>query len=545
MARVTLMVPFDPLMGASAGNNTMPPLRLALLAGSCRAAGHDTHVIDGVGLGLERRWVWGDGFHLEGLGFDELIERIPSGTQVLGLSMMFSQSYPPVRALLREIRRRRPELVMVAGGEGMTGIADLAVREAELDGVVVGEGEAPLLDVIEAIERGEGAAGLDAIANLVTLRRPSAVAVNPRAKGRFEDPDRIPAADWSDVPLERYWQSNRMHGVNLTGRFIPMVATRGCPYRCQFCTAPGTWGMQRYLSHDEVARQIEHYRAEYGVEHIVFNDLSLSTSHRWFEGFVDRLNRITPRITWSAPSGIRAERMSVDLLRHAKESGLAYLQISPETGSEQVMSWIDKRMSIDSVLETVRNAKAVDLPVGAAFVVGYPVETWGDLVDTFRLTARLVQTGLHEAVMSLFQPLPGSPSFQELRAANRVTMDDRYFRSLFVADLTMELSHNPRMTGRELRIVRLFFYLWLFLNVFGRSPRRLVTTIFNAASGRQTHKLDRILRRDFAWIVKNYLTVLTPTGLGVALKMLRNAWTQPQPGWGQRLASEPDLAPAG
>lgn len=50
MARVTLMVPFDPLMGASVGNNTMPPLRLALLAGPA-ARRHQTTVIDGVGLG--------------------------------------------------------------------------------------------------------------------------------------------------------------------------------------------------------------------------------------------------------------------------------------------------------------------------------------------------------------------------------------------------------------------------------------------------------------------------------------------------------------
>lgn len=542
MARVTLMVPFDPLMGASVGNNTMPPLRLALLAGTCRAAGHETTVIDGVGLGFERRYTWGDGFHLEGLGFAELIERIPAGTGVLGLSMMFSQSYPPVRALLREIRRRRPELTIVAGGEGMTGIADLAVAESGLDAVVVGEGEGPFLDLVDAVERCDG---LGALANVVTRERRAADVVDPRDKGRFPDPDAIAPADWRDVPLARYWEGDRVHGVNVTGRFVPMIATRGCPYKCRFCTAPGTWGMQRYLSHENVVRQIERHRAEHDVEHIVFTDLSLTTSQRWFEGFVDHLLTLSPRIKWSVPSGIRAERLSADLLRRAKESGLVYLQISPETGSEEVMSWVDKRMRVDSVLDTVRNARSVGLPVGAAFVVGFPVESWGDLVDTFRLTARLARTGLDEAVVSLFQPLPGSPSFEELRRENRVTLDDAFFRSLFVADMTMDASHNPRMTGYELRIVRLFFYLWLFLNVFASRPGRLVGSLVNASKGQQTHKLDRILRRDFKRIVRNFLPVLTPTAARVAARMAAAAWRRPQPGWALRVSPEPDLAPAG
>ncbi len=528
MARVTLMVPFDPVMGASVGNNSMPPLRLALLAGSTRAAGHETEVIDGVGLGFERMWTWGDGFHLEGLRIEELIERIPERTRVLGLSMMFSQSYPPVRALLREIRRRRPEMILVAGGEGMTGIADVAVREASLDAVVVGEGEAPLLDVLDCVDAGRS---FDGLANVVTAHHAAAEAVNPREQGRFDDPDRIPAADWRGIALAPYWEGNRVHGVNVDGRFLPMIATRGCPYRCQFCTAPGTWGGQRYHSHDVVIQQIERHRAEHDVEHFVFTDLSLTTSQRWFEGFVDRLEALSPRIRWSVPSGIRAERLSEDLLRRAKRSGLVYLQISPETGSERVMSWIDKRMRVDSVLDTVRNAKSAGLTVAAAFVVGFPVETWGDLVDTFRLTARLARTGLDEAVVSLFQPLPGSPSFNELRARDEVALTDAFYRSLFVADITMDASHNPAMSGYELRIVRLFFYLWLFLNVFASRPGRLFASLGNAARGQQTHKLDRILRRDFKRIVKNFLPVLTPTALGVALKLLRHARRQPQPEW--------------
>lgn len=108
MAHVTLLVPFDPIGKLNPSNASELPLRLAYLAATTRALGHRVTVIDGVGEGFGHRWDHGEGFHLHGLAIPALVARVPEGTDVVGVSMMFSQTWPPVRALLRALRRRLP-----------------------------------------------------------------------------------------------------------------------------------------------------------------------------------------------------------------------------------------------------------------------------------------------------------------------------------------------------------------------------------------------------------------------------------------------------
>lgn len=512
MARVALIVPFDPIHLANPSNATQPPIRLACLAATTRALGHDVTVIDGVGEGLGNLWNYGRQFHLHGLSISDVLGRIPRDVDAIGVSMMFTQTYPPIRELVRRMRKEHPRALIIMGGEGVTGIADTIIAETPLDGVVIGEGEGPWIRILAALENGRD---LDSIPNVVTSGTLYAEARAPRDDGDVKHLDQLPRPDWSDIPLESYWTQQKIHGPTPWSRYLPIIASRGCPFHCKFCTAPSTWGNQRYRSAADVVDEMRGHIEERQIQFFSFNDLSITTKIAWFEDFVDELLAADLGTHWGVPAGIRAQRLSYDLLSRAKRSGMTHLQIAPETGSAKVMAWIDKRFEDGSVEETVINAKRAGLPVCAYIIVGHPVEEMEDYLATLRFLVKLAELGVDEIAVSAFTPLPGSPYFNDLMAEGRITLDDDFYAILAQGDLALQVSCSPHFSGAEVRAMRLQALLWFYANRYAMQPRELMSMFSRIVRNDQQTKLDRVFRYEMASLLKGFAPVLTPTSFRV------------------------------
>src|SRR5262245_42590005 len=121
MAHVTLIRPAAVQSGHSYSLTAGPLLGLAYVAGALVAAGHEVEVIDAFGEALFAAHV---SVHprLVCFGLDPaaIVARIPAHTQAVGVSVMFSQQWPDVEALLRAVHARFPRLPTVAGGEHAT-----------------------------------------------------------------------------------------------------------------------------------------------------------------------------------------------------------------------------------------------------------------------------------------------------------------------------------------------------------------------------------------------------------------------------------------
>ncbi len=392
------------------------------------------------------------------------------------------------------------------------------VAEAGVTGAVIGEGEAPWAAVLSALDVGEPLAGL---VNVVTPGD-AVPAVRATPEPRASHPlDELPWPDWSDVPLERYWSQKKGHGPTSWSRALPVIASRGCPFQCKFCTAPSTWGNQRYRSVADVIAEMKHRQETLGVEFFSFNDLSITTRIGWFEEFVDALIAADLRTHWAVPAGIRAQKLSYDLLRRAKLSGMTHLQIAPETGSDRVLQWIDKRFERSGVEETVVAAKRAGLPVCAYFIVGHPVEEIEDYLATLRFLVRLAQLGVDEVAVSAFTPLPGSPYFHELMERGELVIDDDFCAILAQGDLSLKVSVSPFFDGDEVRVMRLHALLWFYANRFTRNPRYLVALTGRLLAGEQETKLDRVFRYELAGLLRGFAPVLSPASWGVLAQVGR------------------------
>lgn len=525
MANVTLIVPFDPCPAANPSNLSQPPLRLAYLSAVTKAAGHKVTVIDGVGEGYGHSWRFGDACLLHGLTIPELLERVPRDTDILGLSLMFSQTYPAVRELLRELRARLPKAAVILGGEGVSGLSEFLLEETPVDAAVVGEGESAWVAILDALCANRP---VDGIPNVVTRGRTENETRSPRRSGMSAELDAMPFPDWDSIPLAAYWSRRMSHGATPADRYLPIIASRGCPYQCMFCTAATTWRSQRYRSPESVVAEMGEFRDRYGIEYFSFNDLSITTNVRWFETFLDQLLAADLRVQWAVPAGIRGtERITPSIMKKARASGLIYLQVAPETGSVRVMDWLDKRFSLDAVLETIRSAKSADLPVGAYILVGSPVETLDDFLATLRFLYRMARLGVDEIAVSALTAHPGSPLFWQLRREGRLRFDDAYFRTLAQGDLAQQVSYSPHFNGREIRILRLHAFLWFFMCRFFYFPGTLWHLIGNAKNNHQDTKLDRVLRYQLGSVLRGFLPVLSFTSVRLAFALLRRSWRGP------------------
>jgi radical SAM superfamily enzyme YgiQ (UPF0313 family) len=167
---------------------------------------------------------------MHGLCIEEIVGRIPRDTEVIGISCMFTVEWLIVAELVAAIRDAFPAALIVLGGEHVTACPELALNGCPgADVGVLGEGEETIVDLLDAHITGRDLAEVAGIA----YRDSSGWVTRTAARARIRAIDDIPPPDWTPFPVETYIDNALTHGANL-GRCMPMLASRGCPYRCTF-----------------------------------------------------------------------------------------------------------------------------------------------------------------------------------------------------------------------------------------------------------------------------------------------------------------------
>jgi len=237
-----------------------PPIGPAYLAASLRQAGHNARIVDGLGENpFQVTPLFNNKVLAMGLRSEEIVERIEPGNDVIGISCMFSQDWPEIRRLIKLVRHRFPGVRIVAGGEHITATAGFTLDSTpEVDVCVIGEGEETIVDLAASLDRG---AAFDAIKGLWVRGPEGNRYTGPRT--RIRNLDDIPLPAWDVVPLKNYLDNRLGYGVD-RGRSMAMVATRGCPYECTFCSNPEMWTTRWYARDPQkVLDEMQLYQERY------------------------------------------------------------------------------------------------------------------------------------------------------------------------------------------------------------------------------------------------------------------------------------------
>jgi len=493
MSHITLLRPPILISRYSLEGPVTPPIGLAYLASTLRKAGHAVTIIDAVGEApLKIAELFGGRMLATGLMIPEIVERIPRHSDVIGVTCMFSHEWPYVSEAVKAVKDAMPSVPIVAGGEHITAVPDFTLQSCPaVDYCVLGEGEETLVEMVKHLE---DVTQITEVAGIVL--RNDGKTMHSASRGRIRAVDDIPWPAWDLVPLQNYFDQGLSFGVD-RGRSMPILATRGCPYQCTFCSSPNMW-TTRYVTRTPtlLLDEIEHYVKTYGATNIDFYDLTAIIKKGWIIEFCQLIRDRGLEFTWQLPSGTRSEAIDEEVSRYLYPSGCRNLTYAPESGSEETLRRIKKVVKIDRMLASMSSAIKQGINVKANIIFGLPDETRREIWQTIWFMLKMAWIGVHDVSISKFSPYPGSELYELLQKRGKVRdLSDEYFLSLAsYSDVTQTVSWDEKMSSSELKFLR-FLGLGMF---YGAQcilrPWRPIQTLWNLLSRRQESRLDKSIR---------------------------------------------------
>lgn len=472
-----------------------PPIGIAYLAGSLRDAAIDVAVIDGLGEALDTRHHADNDCFIYGLHPDEIVDRIPKEAKVIGLSASFSFEWPTCRDLIGRIRRRFPAALLVGGGEHITALPELSLSESELDVAVLGEGEETFLNIVKRHISDDK--DLSAV-NGIVIKSATGEHHKTLPHGRIRDLDNIPLPAWDTIPIGEYLDRGMGFGVN-RGRSMPVLASRGCPFQCTFCSSPQMW-TTRWIPRDAdlLLDELAYYQEHYGVTNFDFYDLTAIVKKKWIVDFCQKIEARGMSFTWQLPSGTRSEAIDGEVAAYLYKSGCRNLSYSPESGSPSVLARIKKKVDPKSVSDSIRSSVEAGLNVKCNLIIGFPDETYKEVFETLSYTVQLAIAGAHDLSIWVFSPYPGSELFTQMTEAGAIRMDDAYYDDLrSYADTNRTKSFTRHVTSQRLKTLRRVGTLLFYLASWTRRPWRPFTMLRNVITGKQESRAELALSTMF------------------------------------------------
>jgi anaerobic magnesium-protoporphyrin IX monomethyl ester cyclase len=487
----------------------MPPIGLAYIAAAIREAGHQVSIVDGPGAAPRSYYNFEafEGVRIRGLTNQQIIERIPENTDVIGLGCMFTSHWVLVQMLICGIRDKFPKAHLVMGGEHVTGFPEFSLQKSPLDSVVMGEGEETIVDLLKQIESG---GSLQKVEGLAYRDADNKVCINSR-RNRIREIDSIPWPAWDLFDIAKYNEVNQPHGAS-HGKFMPMLATRGCPYSCTFCTSPNMW-TTRWIARNAkgVVDEIQHYYNVFRIRDFQFEDLTAIVNKNWVHQFCDEIILREITITFQLPSGTRSEAIDFELAQKLKKAGCHDFAFAPESGDPRVLKAIKKKVYLPDMFESAKAAMKAGINVGCYFILGFPEDDYKSVFKTYGAIIKCACLGFSHVNLNAYSPQPNTESFRKLQEDGVITeLSNDYLLSLFTFQDhgAKKKSYNPRFKDYEITFLIAFGLVLFYAFYFLRRPSRcvqLVTELFTESSSNKTIRGAKSFLKEGLMVLKNKL----------------------------------------
>lgn len=390
-------------------------LGLGYIASYLTLHGYRVEIIDALADGLDRmiQVIYNNQRLLRiGQAYEQIVDRIPKDTGLIGISVPFSNVSTIVKELSSYIRNKFRDIPIVVGGIHPSTFAHDMLNN-DINYVIRGEGELPLLDLVSGKEPRK-------IKGLV-YREGSEIIDNGLSE-QIENLDEIPFPLRSEELIERYLSCSPRGQKNK--RSLSLITSRGCPYDCSFCSVHPVSGYRwRLRSPENVLREISYYIDTYGVNHVEFEDDNLTLDAKRAEKIFDGICSLKNRITWAVNNGVRVDTLSGVLIEKMKRSGCIQINLAIESGNEKVLGLMNKKLSLKKVEEVVALCSRLKIPTLGFFLVGYPGETKITFQETVKFVKGLRRLGMKRIGAMIVNAYPGTKLYDYCRKKGYLAKD--------------------------------------------------------------------------------------------------------------------------
>jgi len=248
------------------------------------------------------------------------------------------------------LKLHNPECKIIWGGPTITQSSEafkLFLNKGICDGLVIGEGEKPLLDIANG-------KNLESINGVMSINGKGSVQFS---KGDQIDLDLLPTPDYTDIPLDTYYQ------------IASTYRSRGCTNRCNFCAEWKLFGPRfRIRSIEKVVRDIEEIVKNHKPGYMLFGESLINDNLDYFERLCDAL--IEKNLGIKFGTHFRAN-ITPELAKKAKLAGFEDAWVGFEAFSDEDLKNMNKGTSVQQNMETIENLTQAGVNVIAMLVVGF------------------------------------------------------------------------------------------------------------------------------------------------------------------------------
>ncbi len=311
---------------------------------------------------------------------------------IVGYSVMTgSQHY--YLELNRRIRQAAP-VFSVFGGPHPTFFPEM-IEEEGVDGICIGEGEAAMVDLANALANGR----LEPTISNWHFKLNGEIVRNP-VRPAVADLDTLPLPD-RDLVYTRDELSRR-------NKIKHFITSRGCPYNCTYCFNHALFDIYgakakrfRQRSVDNVIAEIQEVRAKYPLEFVVFVDDTFVVSRAWLEEFAQKFPK---EVGLPFFCNTRANLVTREQVEMLKAAGCFSVSMGVEAGNDRVRNELLKRgMSREHIVNAARLFHEVGLHFTTTNIIGLPTTTIEDDLETLDLNIECRPDYAH---VFIFQPYP-------------------------------------------------------------------------------------------------------------------------------------------
>ncbi|OCB75316.1 B12-binding domain-containing radical SAM protein [Flavobacterium crassostreae] len=217
---------------------------------------------------------------------------------------------------------------------------------------------------------------------------------------KVENFENLPFPNLSKMPIKNYWCPD-----SKSSPMVTMMTTRGCPYKCGFCSSPAVMGKKiRSWSVDKVIKELKYLHFELGVNEISFVDDVFTINRKRTINLCKEIIKNKIKITWFCNA--RADHIDEEMAKVMSEAGCHQTYLGFESGAQIILDNVQKGTTIEKLVNGAKILKENNISRSIGFVLGLPGETDETVIQSIELAKVLKPERLQ---FTRFTPLVGSP----------------------------------------------------------------------------------------------------------------------------------------
>lgn len=305
---------------------------------------------------------------------------------VVGITSM-TMKFGSVVKTAEICKKIKPDSKVVVGGPHATDWPDICFQSPYIDFCMSGEGEESILPFLDAVKNNH--TDFQKIPG-VSFKKDGRV-IHRKHSPYILDLDKYPFPERELLLNQDKYTSEDM-GVIMT--------SRGCPYKCGFCSHPPK---VRYRNLDNVIEEIKYIKEKYGTQQFAIKDDSFTVNKKRTIQFCEMLIKEKLDINWDCTT--RVNLITDELLDIMQEAGCNTVKVGIETGSERILKEVNKGVTFEQMKKAANMLNKHGIFWSAYFMYGLPTETKEDMLKTLEFMKELNPP---YAGLGLYAPMPNT-----------------------------------------------------------------------------------------------------------------------------------------